>query len=272
MTHPDNTDDGHKATRQGRRAFFSILSAMVVLYALVGCAASGRTDRAVPPPIGMVDGQNQPFRAHRWIEEEIRQFLGQDEVRDALGFDPLSYESPFTVTLLEQRLSDRGIFRMFGRAANQDVFIQARLFVNPGRPEAGSDATQTLDPDTSRKANMLRILAADPEMLVLYRNLLICHEVAHVGEWYALTQRGALVRYTGHGVSNRAEIRILTRLLQAGKVRPAVFSKLFLFYATFMNQEAEPEEDLARTYRQALEPPGALAGGHDPAAPLTLVE
>jgi hypothetical protein len=272
MTHLDTIDDGHKATRQGWRVLFPILSAMVVLYALVGCAASGRTDRAVPPPIGMVDGQNQPFRAHRWIEEEIRQFLGQDEVRDGLGFDPLSYETPFTVTLLEQRLSDRGIFRMFGRAANQDVFIQARLFVNPASPETGPDAALALDPDTARKANMLRILAADSDMRVLYRNLLICHEVAHVGEWYALTQRGALVRYTGHGVSNRAEIRILTRLLQAGKVRPAVFTKLFLFYATFMNQEAEPEGDLARTYRQALEPPGALAGGHDRGASLTVVE
>jgi hypothetical protein len=269
MMHPDTIDDGPNATRQ---ALFASLSALAVLFALAGCAASGRTARAVPPPIGMVDGQNQAFRAHRWIEDEIRQFLGQDEVREGLGFDPLSYETPFTVTLLEQRLSDRGIFRMFGRAANQDVFIQARLFVNPASPETGPDPALPLDPDTARKANMLRILAADSEMRVLYRNLLICHEVAHVGEWYALSQRGALVRYTGHGVSNRAEIRILTRLLQAGKVRPAVFTKLFLFYATFMNQEAEPEEDLARTYRRALEPPGALAEGHGRDALPTAVE
>ena len=262
-------------TKQGRRLHGRLIwltAAWAMFFISAGCAASGRTARPVAPPIGMVVHENQRTEVQPWIKDEIRQFLGQDEVRDALGFDPLSYESPFTVTLLEQRLSDRGIFRMFGRAANQDVFIQARLFVNPGRPETGSDAAQTLDPDTARKVNMLRILAADPEMLVLYRNLLICHEVAHVGEWYALTQRGALVRYTGHGVSNRAEIRILTQLLQAGKVRPAVFTKLYLFYATFMNQEAEPEEDLARTYRQALEPPGALAGSRDRGAPLTVVE
>lgn len=220
----------------------------------------------------MVVGEHQRLRAHPWIEDEVRQFLGQQEVRDGLGFDPLSYQTPFTVTLLEQRLSDRGIFRMFGRTANQDVFIQARLFVNPAFPGTDAEGAHALDPDTARKAHMLRILAADSEMLVLYRNLLICHEVAHVGEWYALSQRGVLVRYTGHGVSDRAEIRILTRLLQAGKVRPAVFTKLFLFYATFMNQEAESEADVAQTYRQALEPPGALAGDHDRAAPLTLVE
>ena len=262
-------------TKQGRRLHGRLswlTAAWAMLLISAGCAASGRTVGPVALPIGMVVNENQRTEVQPWIKDEIRQFLGQDEVQDALGFDPLSYESPFTVTLLEQRLSDRGIFRMFGRAANQDVFIQARLFVNPGRPEAGSDAAQTLDPDTARKVTMLRILAADPAMLVLYRNLLICHEVAHVGEWYALTQRGALVHYTGHGISNRAEIRILTRLLQAGKVRPAVFTKLFLFYATFMNQEAEPEEDLARTYRQALEPPGALAGSHDPGAPLMVVE
>ena len=263
-------------TKQGRRLHgrpIWLTAVLAMLFVSAGCAASGGTARPVAPPIGMVDDDNQRIELHPWIKNEIRQFLGQNEVRDTLGFDPLSYETPFTVTLLEQRLSDRGIFRMFGRTANQDVFVQARLFMDPGTPETNSDTAQTLDPDTARKMNMLRILTADPEMLVLYRNLLICHEVAHVGEWYALTQRGALVRYTGHGISNRAEIRILTRLLQTGKVRPAVFTKLFLFYATFMNQEAEPEEDLARTYRQALEPPGALAGSHDDrGAPLTVVE
>lgn len=95
------------------------------------------------------------------IADEIRQFLHQKEVRDGLGFDPLSCETPFTVTLLAQRLSDRGIFRMFGRTDNQDIFIQARLFVNPVAPPTDTDAAHAPDPDTARKVNMLRILGAD---------------------------------------------------------------------------------------------------------------
>ena len=121
------------------------------------------------------------------------------------------------------------------------------------------------DPDTVRQQRMLRVLSADPDMLALYRNLLICHEIAHVGEWYALTQRGDVVHYTGHGIRDRAEMRILTRLLHAGKVRPEAYAKLFLFYATFMNQDAEPEDDVARYYRQALSPYGVLSSA-DPMA------
>lgn len=245
----------------GRLAFLAC--GLAALVALAGCAASGRNARSDPPPAGMVIRESRLLRDHPWIKDEIRQFLSQKEVQDGLGFDPLAYENPFTLSLLEQRLSDRGILRMFGTAVNQDVFIRARLFVNPAAPRDDDDAGQTLDPDTARKANMLNILAADGEMLTLYRNLLICHEVAHVGEWHALARRGALVHYTGHGISDRAEIRILIRLLQAGKVPPAVFAKLFLFYATFMNQDAESEEDLARTYRQALESPGVLARDND---------
>ena len=252
-----------KTTRRGWPASWVGLLpwALAVLGILAACTVSGPAPQPHTPMEGLVVDDNPLLRAHPWIADEIRQFLVQEEVRDGLGFDPLSYETPFTVTLLEQRLSDRGIFRMFGRTANQDIFIQARLFVNPVAPLNETDMADAPDPETARKVNMLRILGADAEMLVLYRNLLICHEVAHVGEWYALSRRGNLVRYTGHGVSDRAEIRILTRLLEAGKVRPEVFAKLFLFYATFMNQDAESAEDVARTYRQALDPPGAVAFG-----------
>ena len=202
------------------------------------------------PPAGMVIHSGGLMDQHPWIEHEIRQFLDQEEVRAGLGFDPLSYENPFTLTLLEQRLNDKGIIRMFGTTANRHVYVRAGLFA--GTPSARNDIGPAMDPDTVRNHRMCRMLADDPEMLALYRNLLICHEVAHVGEWYALRERQAVVTYTGHGVRNRAEIRILTRLLHAGKVRPAVYAKLFLFYATFMNQDAESQEDIDRYYRQAL--------------------
>lgn len=210
-------------------------------------------------PTGIVFKKSHLLEQHPWIEREIRQFLDQEEVQIALGFDPLSYENAFTLTLLEQRLTEKGLIRLFGTAANQDVYIRAGLFRPIAAGDVGGNSFLETDPDTARKQRMLRILSTDPDMLALYRNLLICHEIAHVGEWYALTQRREVVHYTGHGIRNRAEVRILTRLLRAGKVRPEVYSKLFLFYVTFMNQDAEAEEDIARYYRRAMSPYGVVS-------------
>ncbi len=243
----------------------AVCGCIAILISLTGCAASHRPQPSPESPAGIEFKASRLLEQHPWIKDEIRQFLDQEEVRAGLGFDPLSYETPFTLTLLEQRLTDQGIIRLFGTAANQNVYVRAGLF----RPATAGDGDTVsfleMDPDAVRKQRMLRVLSADPDMLALYRNLLICHEIAHVGEWYALTRRGEVVHYTGHGIRDRAEMRILTRLLHAGKVRPEAYAKLFLFYATFMNQDAEPEDDIARYYRQALSPYGVLSSA-DPMA------
>jgi hypothetical protein len=238
---------------------------VAILLLLTGCAVSHHPQPSLGPPAGIEFKTSRLLEQRPWIKDEIRQFLDQEEVRAGLGFDPLSYETPFTLTLLEQRLTEQGIIRMFGTAANQNVYVRAGLFRPVATGDEGTLAFLETDPDTVRKQRMLRVLSADPDMLVLYRNLLICHEIAHVGEWYALTRRGEVVHYTGHGIRNRAEMRILTRLLHAGKVRPEAYAKLFLFYATFMNQDAESQDAIARYYRQALSPYGALSSA-DPMA------
>lgn len=241
-----------------RTPAFCFPAATLVVLLLTGCVAFDHPSAAALAPSGMAVKKTHFLLANPWIEAEIRQFLGQPEVRDVFGFDPLSYENSFTVTLLEQRMSEQGIFRLFGMTANRDVYIQSRLFKDngsAGRQTGGNGQ----DADAAHRASMLEFLAADPKMQILYRNLLICHEVAHVVEWYALSQRREMTRYTGHGISDRIEIRILTRLLQTGKVRPEVYSKLFLFYVTFLNQDAEPIADVARYYRQAVAPYGALS-------------
>lgn len=228
-----------------------ILAGTLALLLLAGCAAFDHPPADTQASSGMALAKTPFLLANPWIEAEIRQFLAQPEVRDAFGFDPLSYENIFTVTLLEQRMSEQGIFRLFGTAANQDVYIQGRIFEDNASSRRHTGANGH-DADAARRASMLDYLAADPQMLILYRNLLICHEVAHVVEWYALLQRQETIRYTGHGISDRIEIRILTNLLQTGKVRPEVYSELFLFYVTFLNQDAEPAADVARYYRQAV--------------------
>jgi hypothetical protein len=236
----------------------AICGCIAILLSLSGCAMHHQR-QPLESPTGIVFKKSHLLEQHPWIEREIRQFLDQEEVRVALGFDPLSYENAFTLTLLEQRLTETGIIRLFGTAANQDVYIRAGLFRPITAGDVDGNSRLETDPDTARKQRMLRVLSTDPDMLALYRNLLICHEIAHVGEWYALTQRREVVHYTGHGIRNRAEMRILTRLLRAGKVRPEVYSKLFLFYVTFMNQDAEAEEDIARYYCQAMSPYGVVS-------------
>jgi hypothetical protein len=251
--------------RLGDRQCMAVWGGIAILLLLTGCAGSRHPQPSLEPPAGIEFKTSRLLEQHPWIKDEIRQFLDQEEVRAGLGFDPLSYETPFTLTLLEQRLTDQGIIRMFGTAANQNVYVRAGLFRPATAGNGDTVAYLETDPDAVRKQRMLRVLSADPNMLALYRNLLICHEIAHVGEWYALTRRGEVVHYTGHGIRDRAEMRILTRLLHAGKVRPEAYAKLFLFYATFMNQDAEPEDDVARYYRQALSPYGVLSSA-DPMA------
>jgi hypothetical protein len=248
-----------------KRQRIAVFGGIAILLLLTGCAAPGHPQPSPESPAGIEFKTSRLLEQHPWIKDEIRQFLDQEEVRAGLGFDPLSYETPFTLTLLEQRLTDQGIIRMFGTASNQNVYVRAGLFRPVAAGDGGTVGLLETDPDTVRKQRMLRVLSADPDMRALYRNLLICHEIAHVGEWYALTQRGEVVHYTGHGIRDRAEMRILTRLLHAGKVRPEAYSKLFLFYATFMNQDAESQDDIARYYRQALSPYGALSSA-DPMA------
>lgn len=238
--------------REIERAFAAwFLAATLAVLLMAGCAVLNHPPSAAQASSGMTVNKTRLLLANPWIEIEIREFLGQPEVRDVLGFDPLSYETPFTLNLLEQRISKQGILRLFGATVNQNVYIHSRLFIDDasaGRPERGYDQNA----NAALRAFMLDRLSADPQVKVLYRNLLICHEVAHVAEWYALSQRQAVVRYTGHGISDRVEIRILTRLLQTGKIRPEVYAEVFLFYATFMNQDAEPEADVFRYYHQAV--------------------
>lgn len=198
-----------------------------------------------------------------WIAAEIRAFLSRPAVVAALGFDPLRYENPITIRILEERLGERDALKLFGRTDNAQISIKGYLFPEAG--QAGEDETDVIPinpkvrfdrqvhPHPQRRA-MLTQLLADPELLALYRNLLVAHEVAHVGEWYALEKRKAVVRYTGHGISNRVEMRILARLLAVGEVDRDLFRRTLNFYVQYLNNEAEPPASIAAFARTGMLP------------------
>lgn len=187
-----------------------------------------------------------------WIEREIRAFLGLPPVQVALGFDPLNHENPITINILEERLNERDALRLFGRTDNARVTIKGYLFPDAAATDDGDILSvnpkvrfdRRVDPHPQRR-EMLAQLLADPDLLALYRNLLVAHEVAHVGEWYALKKQGKVARYTGHGISNRVEMRILAGLLEAGYIGEALFSRTLAFYVHYLNNEAEPPETIA---------------------------
>jgi hypothetical protein len=64
-------------------------------------------------------------------------------------------------------------------------------------------------------------------------------------EWYTLKQRGEVVQYTGHGITNRAEMRILADLLKAGYIHAELFKRTLAFYVHYLNNEAEAPEAIA---------------------------
>ena len=208
-----------------------------------------------------------PIKKTPWIEHEIRAFLGLAPVREALGFDPLNHESPITIKILEERLNERDALKLFGRTDNAQVSIKGYLFPEDDGVTVGDTiqvnpkvrVDRQVNPHPQRRA-MLDQLLADPELLALYRNLLVAHEVAHVGEWYALRERGEVVQYTGHGISNRVEMRILGGLLAAGYIDGPLFSRTLNFYVHFLNNENEAPESIAAYARTQR---GRASGPHD---------
>lgn len=179
-----------------------------------------------------------------WIEAEIREFLSRDEVKMSLGFDPLHYR-PISV-----HIQEFDIYKGFGTQSDARTWINGYVFSarmptpspDPNLHGARGDAGAY-----PNRPDMLGELRADPEMLKLYRGLLVAHEIAHVGEWYA-ARLNAPVTLTGHGVTNRVEIHILTNLYLARKIDPETWEKLFSFFERHLNTEHQPKDDIAAYY------------------------
>ena len=221
---------------------FGCLS-FVVCCLFSGCAVSQRTVQSPGNGCALSFETGGFIERYPWIRTEIRTFLAQEEVRSALGFDPLDYDQPILIHILEHRLSDRADLDVFGRTVNEYVSVSGHIFVGSGSQSLPGPALAG-GPLCQKRAEMLSALTARPSLLILYRNLLVAHEVAHVAEWYALMQTGENVRLTGHGITNRVEVKILTHLYRSGKTDPETYVRMLHFYKKYLNEENQPSAEI----------------------------
>jgi len=218
---------------------------MAVLFLLFfsGCAVKNRIQVQDELKTTLSFGTDGIIAIQPWISSEIRYFLGQEEVRSVLGFDPLHSAHPILIQILEHRLTHRHDMMVFGLTVNEKVSISSHIFVEP-RIEKIPEPSVTQGWLWKKRISMLRELWHNPRLLRLYRGMLVAHEVAHVGEWYVMVHRGSRVCFTGHGVTNRVEIKILTRLYLSGKIDPEIYAGMLHFYMKYLNNEGQSEDDV----------------------------
>ncbi len=182
------------------------------------------------------------IEASPWARREVEAFLGLPEVREALGFDPLAFRQ--IIVELKPYDPEKG----FGSQCRERILINAVLY----SPAANEPAPDSL------RSRMLRELGRDREMLVLYRNLLVTHELAHLGEWY-FGREGSPVTLTRHDVTRRMEIKVLANLYRSGRVSQAMCRQIVDFFQRHMNMEGQTDEEIRACLARDFDIAPALA-------------
>lgn len=225
-----------------------------------GCAA-GHPPAPKPNALSALSFHSGGFiERHPWIKKEIRSFLGQKEVRTALGFDPLAHEHPILIRILEHRLARQHNLQVFGVTVNEQVSLSGHVFLFAGHhPLDPAELEEKPGPLYRKRIAMLSELRRHPKMLKLYRGLLVAHEVAHVGEWYTLLVEDRYVTLTGHGIADRVEIKILNALFRSGKIDRKTYRWMFRFYQRYLNDGIRPKPPIHTSAARWSAPASAIA-------------
>lgn len=199
-----------------------------------------------------------PFiQQNPWVKDEITDFLNQQEVRDALGFDPLNYKP--MILEVKEGVSDHPEKKYgpkyarlvdptsFGIQYDELTWINAYFFSNKD-PEPyliTQELRRTLGKELKKEdyqeyLDKLTELREDPEMLKLYRGLGVAHEIAHIRTYYSYDEGNPLINLTDHGFTNRMEIKILTNLYKSGKVELEMCEKIINFFEKYLNINDNP--------------------------------
>ena len=182
------------------------------------------------------------IEAYPSVKDEIVYFLSQEEVKKAFGFDPLTYKDQIVLNI-----SEGSILQGYGVHYDESAWINGYLFSN-ANPELELIQKGFKSHQYQKDIDMLKELRADKEMLKLYRGLLVTHEIAHVIEWHTKNTKNPLL-LTGHGVTNRIEIRILTNLYQSGKVPLKTCEKIIGFTEKYLNSMKQPKAEIDDYYK-----------------------
>ena len=183
-----------------------------------------------------------------WIKEEIKQFLSRDEVKRGLGFDPA--DGSFLLVIIPTAPSGEfGRSREENGIGNIDVNGilydgSEKMFIKRFRENGFTDKEVKTDRNIQRTLAIFRKIIKDKNVLKLYRNLLICHELSHQGAAQNLIP---WERETGHTATTRVESWILKNLYDSGKADKENCRAILDIYrdvsAAIGNQDQEPLED-----------------------------
>lgn len=126
----------------------------------------------------------------------------------------------------------------------KDIKINGYLF---SRNDPYDDAGGGIRLSREDKINLIeyKTLTDNYSSLKVYLNLIVIHELAHIGE------AGTIVRLTGHGVTDRIETKILSILYASKKISKETFSQIFSFLENYRNISNEPKEKI-RDYKKAV--------------------
>jgi hypothetical protein len=179
--------------------------------------------------------------AQPWITAEVLDFLALEEVHDALGFDPLLFDKPITITISAQHFP-----KSFGQQINAEVQIDSYIFSDGEYEYALNRQGISLDNYRDQIA-MLKELRHNPAMRYLFRNLVIVHEISHVREYYSYSEARVLT-LTGHNVTDRIETDVLIRLYRAGKIDRCLCENTYRFSEKYRNSNHEGKKEIEDYY------------------------
>jgi len=206
---------------------------LTVMIMVMGCSLSNVAYH--PVHHALTFARTRHVIEHGWITSEILEFLAMEEVHDALGFNPLLFDKPITITISAHHFP-----KSFGQQINAEVQIDSYLFSDGDYEYVLSRHGINLDNYRNQIA-MLAELKNAPPMRRLFRNLVIVHEIAHVREYYSYGEDRVLT-LTGHNVTDRVETDVLVRLYQAGKIDRHLCEKTYRFLEKYRNSNHEGQK------------------------------
>src|SRR3989338_11625418 len=210
------------------------------------------------------------FEENLWIEDEIRQFLSQRDVLDVLGRDPQNYDRQINVII-----SDSSITMGHGLTNDVNIDLNGVMYLpkhyskkeiaqavheqysKDYRQNYADEFNHVVDLRTEELYRSNLVLVEDLEFARIYRNLLVAHELSHA---FANTEiiydkDGKVINNyaeTGHGVTNRTEIKIATNLYKSGKISKEMWGKIFDYHLKYKNNDKESDKQVLAYRRNVL--------------------
>ncbi len=204
----------------------------VILGLVVGCASA-------QPSLKFVD--TSLIQKNPEIKLELTNFLETDIVTEELGFDPLYAKFPVVLDI-----SEYSVIRGYGNTYT-DGTASLNGFLFSGRNPRKYLQERGINPEPYDSFFVAhQELCSNPKALELYRKLTAVHEVAHIAE-----QHGFVAELTGHGVTDRIETRILTRMYREGSVSGEQFEFIYGFLEKHRNNAREDPEKI-KEYKQTI--------------------